>query len=547
MQAVGAVDWIGYREYLEQHPDEFRELFNTILINVTGFFRDKETWDLLATEVIPKVLEAKSPDSSIRCWSAGCASGEEPYTMAMLFADAVGEDEFPDRVRIYATDVDEDALGQARDAAYSSKELGDVPPELRERYFQPAATGFAFRPDLWRSVIFGRNDLLKDPPISRVDLLVSRNTLMYFGPDAQERVLANFYFGLNRDGFLVVGKAEALQAGRRLFSPYHLKRRVFVKDGAAPPSFHFPRLPLPLDANADVTGGLHLGEAAFEHAPIAQLVVDAENRVLAMNRAARAMFGLKVKDVGRNLQDLELWYRPVELRPLIDDVLTRHRIASEKSVRWQTPKGQVRSLDVQVTPLVGSGERRVGVTVSFVDVSAHRTLEENLERARRELETAYEELQATVEELETTNEELSSTNEELETMNDELRERTEETLRANSFLGSVLSSIEQAVVVLDRELRVLAWNQLATELWGLRDEEVEGQHLLNLDIGLPVAQLRDPLRRILAGESADPLVLDGHNRRGDMVTYSAQFAPLASSRDGAAEGAILFLTSERHA
>jgi two-component system CheB/CheR fusion protein len=144
------------------------------------------------------------------------------------------------------------------------------------------------------------------------------------------------------------------------------------------------------------------------------------------------------------------------------------------------------------------------------------------------------------------NEELKSTNEELETMNDELRERTEETLQANTFLGSVLSSIDQTVVVVDRDLRVVAWNRLAAELWGLRDDEVEGQHLLNLDIGLPVAELRDPLRRVLAGEEADDVVVEGHDRLGHRVTYAVSLAPLKEvGSDGDAEGAILLMATSR--
>jgi two-component system CheB/CheR fusion protein len=128
-------------------------------------------------------------------------------------------------------------------------------------------------------------------------------------------------------------------------------------------------------------------------------------------------------------------------------------------------------------------------------------------------------------------------------MNDELRDRTDETLHANAFLGSVLSSIDQTVVVVDRELRVVAWNRLAAELWGLRDDEVEGEQLLDLDIGLPVAELRDPLRRVLAGESPDGIVLDGHNRRGQPATFDIRLAPLDGGRGGDSAGAILLVTT----
>ena len=229
MQAVGASDWDAYRAYLGKHGEEFAELFNTILINVTGFFRDAETWEIVANEVIPRLLDERQEEAPLRVWSAGCASGEEPYTVAMLLAEALGEEGFQRRVKIYATDVDDEALSEAREAHFTAKQLEKVAPALRERYFQEANHGFSFRNDLRRAVIFGRNDLHRDPPISRVDLLVSRNTLMYFGTELQQRILANFYFALNHGGFLVVGRAEALQSARNFFVPYNLKRRVFTR------------------------------------------------------------------------------------------------------------------------------------------------------------------------------------------------------------------------------------------------------------------------------------------------------------------------------
>jgi two-component system CheB/CheR fusion protein len=552
MQSVGAGDWEAYRAYLSEHPEEFAELFNTILINVTGFFRDGETWEVVAAEVIPRLLEERSPEAPLRVWSAGCASGEEPYTVAMLLAEALGEEEFRRRVKIYATDVDDDALAEARDATYSAKQLEKVRPELRERYFQQSNHGYAFRNDLRRAVIFGRNDLHRDPPISRVDLLVSRNTLMYFGPELQQRILANFYFALNRGGFLVVGKAEALQSGRNFFVPYNLKRRVFMKDGSADAGFRMPGLPPP--TLVDRGAPPDLGQAAFEHAPTAQVVVDEQNRVAGLNQAARALFSLRHRDVGRSLQDLELSYRPLELRSLIDEVRNEHQALVRRNVRWQKGNEEPRILDVQLDPLALPGEQFAGVIVTYVDATDHRALEEDLERAKRELETAYEELQSTVEELETTNEELQSTNEELETMNEELQsmndelQATNEELRArtteisslNRFMESILGSLRAAVVVVNREMIVQVWNRQAEDLWGLREDETVGAHLLNLDSGLPSDELKSLIREIVFdGEPGAEVQLSAVNRRGRRVDLRVAVSPLQS--DGAEPAGALIL------
>jgi two-component system CheB/CheR fusion protein len=259
---------------------------------------------------------------------------------------------------------------------------------------------------------------------------------------------------------------------------------------------------------------------------------------------------------------------------LIDEVRSEHHPVVRRDIRWQKGNDEARTLDVQLDPLALPGEQFAGAIVTYVDATEHRALEDDLERAKRELETAYEELQSTVEELETTNEELQSTNEELETtneelqstneeletmneelqstneeletMNDELRERTDETLQANSFLGSVLAGIQEGVVVVDRTLRILAWSRRATDLWGLRDDEVEGEHLLNLDIGIPVQRLRDPIRRVLAGEQVTEVGLDGHDRRGKPVQVRVEVAPL-ENLPGSQEpaGAILLISAQR--
>jgi two-component system, chemotaxis family, CheB/CheR fusion protein len=189
-------------------------------------------------------------------------------------------------------------------------------------------------------------------------------------------------------------------------------------------------------------------------------------------------------------------------------------------------------------------------------VSPYRRIHDELETVRRHLETAYEELQSTVEKLETTNEEPQSTNEELETtnemlqsanaeleaMNDELRDRIDEALHANAFLGSILWSVEQAVVVLDAQLRVTAWSHAATELWGLRESEVDGEQFLNLNIGLPVGEPRDPLRNALAGAKQEPITLTGHDRRGQFIDCEISFAQLRNHLEEP-NGAILVMSA----
>jgi two-component system CheB/CheR fusion protein len=180
MQTVEIGTFEAYRDYLEVHPEEYGALFNTILINVTSFFRDGEPWKVLAQEFIPAIVSRKRAGQPIRVWSAGCATGEETYTLVMMLAEALGPEQFRERVNVYATDWDDEALAHARQATYTADDLEALPEGYRERYFEEAGQRWSFRGDLRRHVIFGRHDLAQDAPISHLDLLVCRNVLMYF-------------------------------------------------------------------------------------------------------------------------------------------------------------------------------------------------------------------------------------------------------------------------------------------------------------------------------------------------------------------------------
>src|SRR5215204_6034550 len=252
MQAIGAKTYGEFAQRLANDPAEFDHLCTTVLINVTAFFRDGVPWDALSSEIVPRLLEAKGPREPIRVWSAGCASGEEAYTLAIVLAETLGHDAFRERVKIYATDLDEPALVVARQASYGARDVEGVPPALLEKYFERVENRYVFRKDLRRFVIFGRNDLVQDAPISRIDLLVCRNTLMYFNAATQAKILARFHFALNDNGYLLLWPAETLQTHIQSFTPVVLKRRIFTK---------FPRVNF---RNRLLT------RAASENAPVAE-------------------------------------------------------------------------------------------------------------------------------------------------------------------------------------------------------------------------------------------------------------------------------------
>jgi two-component system, chemotaxis family, CheB/CheR fusion protein len=559
MQQVNVGSYSEYIDFLEVHQDEVTPLFNTVLINVTAFFRDPQAWEALRERILPRILEEKGEDLPIRCWSAGCASGEEAYTLAILLAEVLGEQELRRRVKIYATDVDDEALVQARQGSYPAAQLAEIPGELAERYFEKVGDRRVFRTDLRRSLIFGRHDLVQDAAISRLDLLTCRNTLMYFNSETQAKILARFHFALNRTGFLFLGKAETLLSHSTSFRPEDLKSRIFQR---TPTSNLRDRMlaltPASTAGDGPSAGGgrpVRVREAAFAAGPVPQIAVDRKGHLALANEKARRMFNLAPNDLGRLLQDLELSYRPVELRSHIDAVCASRAGTTLREVEWRPVGGEPRTLEIQVLPLLDGGAL-LGASVAFQDQTLQNQLRSELERANQELETAYEELQSaneelettneelqsTIEELETTNEELQSANEELETMNEELQStneelrsmndqiqvRSEELRRVNAHLHSILGGLRAAVVVLDAGLKVEIWSDKAQELWGLRGGEVRGQPFLGLDIGLPVESLRAPILDTL--ENGRPhgvqVMLDGVNRRGRPIACEITCTPL---------------------
>jgi two-component system CheB/CheR fusion protein len=310
-------------------------------------------------------------------------------------------------------------------------------------------------------------------------------------------------------------------------------------------------------------------ELAFGANPVAQIVVTGDDTVAMINQQAETMFGLSARDIGRLLRDLEISYRPVELRSYLELAKVERRSTRIQDVKWQRAEAEAIWFEIHINPLVDAQNGLLGISIAFFDVTATRALldkvvdtnrqleaaYEELQSTNEELETTNEELQSTVEELETTNEELQSTNEELETMNEELQstndelhtindtlnERSGELDDARTFLHSLVNSVHFGMTVVDREMRVVIWNRGCEELWGLRAEEITGEMLTALDIGLPM----DRVWPLIGNAFVDPenpgeLFVDAVNRRGRPTRLRVTCTSFQSP-DGGVNGALLLM------
>ena len=532
METVGTDSFAGYRSYLEAQPGEFEDLLNTVLINVTSFFRDTEAWEVLKSEVIPQLL-AREGEHAIRVWSVGCASGEEPYSIAMLLAEALGMAEFSRRVKIYATDLDEEALKVARLANYSPRDVENVPPELLEKYFERTNHHYVFERELRKCVIFGRHNVVHDAPISRIDLLICRNLLIYLEAETQAVVLPRLHYALSREGYLFLGKAETQLARSSLFRPIEMKHRIFMK---VPQEYHRPigrTFPIRTLGRADApVASAELLEAIVKDIGHAIIVVDDAGAVALANPQARLLLGIGEADVGRPFQDLPISYRPIELRGPMDDVFRQRRGVRLEDQEYRLNQSEVMRLSVDLRPLHRADGSVHAVLFAFYDQTRVHGLQRELEAAQEHLEQSIEELQSANEELETTNEELQSTNEELETLNEEARSSNEEMESVNEelriqaeqaasyrlHLESVLRAMNGGIIVLDEKRLIQSWNRWSENCWGLRAEEVIGTSFDALDIGLQIHELREPLAAVQSGRAEqEEVLLEGLDRRGRRI------------------------------
>ena len=586
MRDVGLESIGAYHDLLEADVDEFTALFNTLLINLTAFFRDPAAWAFLESDVLPEIIARRGSDQPIRIWSAGCATGEEPYSLAMAMANLLGVPETARRVKIYATDIDLDALATARAAVYPDKAIDDVPERYRELYFQPDihGKGHALIPTLRRSVVFGRHDLTRDPPISRVDLVACRNTLMYLNAETKASVLPRLQYALREGGYLFLGRAEmVLGGGTGRFTPASLKHRIFVAMPhlllATPFSSDFAER-RPFDLAAPVLQPLEdgRGSAALPSRlpvrAVAELLVDVDLVVTGANDAARDLLALDAHDIGRPLRELPVASRPLDLVTPAHQAIADGSSRDLGTSRYDTSDGQALIIEVRILPTLDEQQQVVGAGIIFDDVRASARLRESYRQIHEELETAYEELQSTneelvtsneelqssYEELETSNEELQSTNEELETTNEELRSSNDELESTNIDLRATTEAVEllnaslveanrdlvrygglhrlvmdhfpAAIVVLNSHLLVEEWNSAAARMWGLDEDEVRGEPFFGLVLGLPLEHLQGPVRACRApGAQPATLELPAVDPSGGGFTCRVTVVPIGGGSD----------------
>ena len=567
MSAVRVDGFDTYVDYIRGSAQEAAALFNSVLINVTGFFRDPEAWEALRTDALPALVAAASTSGRLRVWSAGCSTGEEAYSAAILIADALGDAAAHVDVKIFATDVDDDALVTARQAGFRTGQLKDVPGDVIERHFNADGHLYRVRRELRRWCIFGRHNIALDPPLSQIDLLICRNVLIYFKAGLQERLLARFNFAVRDGGILFLGRSESMMVRSCTFVPGSSKWRIFRRSNVggtpdiAPVREAGAAGEAPALAPSAAEGRASVG-SVVRALPSPVFLVGAGDIVLDWNEAAVALYEIAAESaVGRQFRDLDLSYRAEGLRARIEDVKRAVAGVRLDNVTFTRRSGEMLTVDFWVTRVYDDASRSVAVLVAAWDGTAMARLRDEIVRLGEQHAVAAEELQTTNEELETTNEELQSANEELETINEELQATNEELIttvdelqaanaaqaaqsaelhRLSLYHASVVNSVQDAVIVLDHRFTVTSWNPAAEHLFGVPATAALGRDFFSLPVGTLAQNARMAVARIGAGgseEESNDVIFERPFADGGAPTAVVRFVRLVDA-DGTLQGVL---------
>ena len=527
LHRLGPPETDKYLEILKADAGEVDLLAKDLLIHVTSFFRDKPVFDLLASTILPDLARQAAPDQSLRVWVAGCSTGEEAYSLAMLLREAISDQDLSLKLQIFASDVDPDAISAAREGVYPTTIADDVPAALLARYFSRDEHGYRVIPELRSSVIFTVQDLLSDPPFSRLDLISCRNVLIYLEPEAQGRILDLFHFALKPGGVLLLGGAETAGEPGAQFDMVAKAQRIYRKAGRMDRGKHVLQTKEKISLSSSVVAG-RLSQGGQRQSALAELCRRMVNETYApptvlTNDKLEWLYAMGPVDHYLKLASGHVTLDVLAMAPPALRAKLREATNAAKAQGGRVAvaggmarrDGQVSHFSVECQLVTKDGEDFF--VISFVEATAqapHRAepatlespgriaeLEQALTLAQGDLKSAIltleasneeqravyeealsinEEYQSTNEELVTSKEELQSLNEELTALNSQLQETLERQRTTSDDLQSVLYSTDVATLFLDTKLRIRFFTPATTNFFNV----IAG------DVGRPLADLR---------------------------------------------------------
>ena len=523
-----------YVRYLQDHPDEVQMLFKEFLIGVTSFFRDADAFEVLVKKVLPKVLEDKSEDYLVRVWVPGCASGEEVYSIAMLFREYMDEVKREYKLQIFGTDIDEDAIRQARSGTYPDNVAVDLTPERLKRFFVKDETGFRIKKEIRENVIFAVQNVIKDAPFTKIDLISCRNLLIYLEPELQNRLIPLFHYSLKPGGALFLGTSESIGKYTDLFNVLDKRWKFFQAKGTPPTQgallggpWNFEpavREPAEEGKKARKLSITEVTQRALLDAFVPpSVMVNDKGEILYIHGQTGKFLEPPPGQPTLSILDMAREGLRFELRSALHGALSKKKEMKYAALKVKM-NGGYRPVNLTVKPLPGAETEGLFLVVfeevapqvkvkgageakqkppkkyesrlqdleqdlAYTKESLQATIEElqaaneELRSTNEEFQSTNEELQSTNEELETSKEELQSVNEELVTVNSELQAKIEQLSRTEGDMKALLDSVNIGTIFLDSNFYIKRFTSQATKVF----------NLIASDIGRPIADIRSNL------------------------------------------------------
>ena len=538
-----------YVDYMKKNPSEPEKLFQEILIHVTGFFREPETFQALRTEVFPQLIRNRNPNDPLRVWIPGCSTGEEAYSLGISLTEFLDNSPVKPAIQIFATDINESVLGKAREGIYSNASSVSV-GRLR-RFFTPSNGNYQINKSIRNLVVFAKQDVIADPPFSKMDLIICRNVLIYLGPVLQKKLVPILHFALKPGGFLALGNFESIGNFSRLFKTANFKQKIFAKRvSPAPPPIEF--FPVRLEAReakdtarpSARPGQLYptendvLREAdrllLSKFSP-ASVIINSDMEIVQFRGHTSLFLEPSPGKASLNLLKMAKEGIMMELRSAVQKAKEEGAAVRRDGIRILSNNRYV-TLDMEVLPLkmggcllitfeeatskVPTGTREKKVQLPNGEVQGKRQVVqlqqeissardylqsiieekeagiEELKAANEEIQSSNEELQSTNEELETAKEELQSTNEELTTVNEELQNRNIELALANDDFNNLLTSVNIPIVILGSDLRIRRANAPAERLLNLLPTDI-GRSFSDLKLNIDAPTLISDIAEVI--------------------------------------------------
>lgn len=526
-------DLQSYMVFLQKHPDETRALLKDLLISVTNFFRDSKAFKALEDDVIPGIFAGKTAEDQVRIWVAGCATGEEAYSLAMLCAEQAANIFDAPRVQIFASDIDETAISIAREGFYTLNDAADVSPERLRSFFNRDGDGYRVKREIREMILFAHHNFLKDPPFSKLDLVTCRNVLIYLNTTAQQRVLETFHFALKLKGYLFLGSSESVN-GIDLYSFHSRDHHIFQAREVAPrsyplpesvPHFHFPKNDVLQKTDESEHRGQRISFGELHQKMLEQyappsIVVNEEYEIVHMSEKAGKYLEFTGGEPTQNLLKLVRPQIRLELRSALYQAMQNKSAIEARNIKLAF-NGETHVMDIQVRPVFDTETPAGFILIIFKpsedaltnDISVrvasdeplarqleeeliglkqqlrssieqHEYQAEELKASNEELQAMNEELRSAAEELETSKEELQSINEELRTVNQELKVKIDETGITSNNLQNLVNSANVGTIFLDRNFAIRLFTPAILDIFNLKTG----------DYGRPVTDITNKLQ-----------------------------------------------------